>query len=89
MEDGRKRPVIVKFAHIGRKSEILQKARNLKGKSVWNGVAITHDLTKLQCLEERKNELYLRLEKKEMLLSLIVGDRNGGFLVLGELDVSC
>ena len=64
-EDGRKRPVIVKFAQMGKKSEILQKARNLKGKAVWNGVAITHDLTKLQCLEERKNELHLRLEAEK------------------------
>ena len=32
-EDGRKRPVIVKFAHIGRKFKILLKAKNFMGKA--------------------------------------------------------
>ena len=61
-EDGRKRPVIIKFAHIGRKFEILIKAKNLKGKPEWSGVAITHDLTKFQCLQEKKHELHLRIQ---------------------------
>ena len=61
-EDGRKRPVIVKFAHIGRKFEILLKAKNLKGKAEWSGVAITHDLTKFQCLQEKKHELHLQIQ---------------------------
>ena len=59
-EDGRRRPVIVKFAQIGRKSEILSKAKNLKGKAGWLGVAIAHDLTKFQCQQDKKHELHLR-----------------------------
>ena len=62
LEDGRKRPVIVRFEQIKRKSDILLKAKNLKGKNKWLGVGITHDLTKLQCLEEKQHELHLRLD---------------------------
>ena len=64
-ENGRKRPVIVKFLDISKKFEILLNAKNLKGKAKWAGVAISHDLTKLQCLQEREKELHLRLEAEE------------------------
>ena len=61
-EDGRKRPVIVKFSQIERKYEVLIGAKNLKGKVRWSGVGITHDLTKFQCLQEKQQELRLRIE---------------------------
>ena len=64
-EDGRKRPVIVKFLDIAKKFEILLNAKNLKGKAKWAGVAIAHDLTKLQCLQEKERELHLRLEAEK------------------------
>ena len=64
-ENGRKQPVIVKFLDISKKFEILLNAKNLKGKAKWAGVAISHDLTKLQCLQEREKELHLRLEAEE------------------------
>ena len=58
----KKRPIIIKLTSSDMKREILFKARNLKGNPRWKGVAITHDLTKLQCLEEKNHELKLRHE---------------------------
>ena len=64
-EDGKKRPVIVKFLDIAKKFEILLNAKNLKGNTKWAGLAIAHDLTKLQCLQEKEKELHLRLEAEK------------------------
>ena len=41
------------------KIDILAKAKMLKGNEKWKGVSITHDLTKMQCAEEKTNELLL------------------------------
>ena len=56
----KKRPIIIKLTSSDMKREILFKARNLKGNPRWKGVAITHDLTKLQCLEEKNCDMKLR-----------------------------
>ena len=65
--------LVVKLAHSDKKNEILLKARNLKGNTKWQGVVITHDLTKMECQEERAHELQLRhdTEEKNMKLSVI------------------
>ena len=57
-----KRPVILQFAKQEQRDEVLAKAKKLKGKTGWRGVAITEDLTKKQCQEERNREYHLREE---------------------------
>ena len=49
----RTRPVVIKLTSANTKRELLLKAKNLKGNASWNGLVITHDLTKMQCLEEK------------------------------------
>ena len=68
-----KRPIVIKLAHSNKKNEILLKARNLKGNTKWQGVVITHDLTKMECQEERARELQLRrdADEKNMKLSVV------------------
>ena len=41
------------------------KAKGLKNNQNWEGVSITHDLTKQQCLAERVKEMELRKEAEE------------------------
>ena len=52
------------------KTEILQKAKRLKGSCNWPSLVITHDLTKIQCLEEKNHELKLRRDVEMMSASL-------------------
>ena len=56
------RPVIVKLRCHEMKADILFKAKILKNNKKWKGVAIAHDLTKLQCQEEKVNEMALKKE---------------------------
>ena len=56
------RPLVIKLPNANIKTDILAKAKILKGNEKWKGVSITHDLTKLQCAEEKTNELLLRQE---------------------------
>ena len=56
------RPLVIKLPNAIIKSDILAKAKMLKGNEKWKGVSITHDLTKMQCAEEKTNELLLRQE---------------------------
>ena len=42
------------------KNEILFKAKNLKGNEKWKQVGITHDLTKMEYLDEKNRELQMR-----------------------------
>ena len=57
-------PVVIKLTTSDMKKEVLFKARSLKGNPMWQGVAITDDLTKLQCLG-RNHELKLRHEAEK------------------------
>ena len=41
------------------KNEILIKAKNLKGNEKWKQVGITHDLTKMECLDKKNRELQM------------------------------
>ena len=61
----RTRPVMIKLTSANTKRELLLKAKNLKGNASWNGVVITHDLTKMQCLEDKNFELRLRHESEK------------------------
>ena len=67
----RTRPVVIKSTSANTKRELLLKAKNLKGNASWNGVVITHDLTKMQCLEDKNFELQLQheAEKKNSMLT--------------------
>ena len=56
------RPLIVKLRCHEMKANILFKAKILKNNKKWKGVAIAHDLTKLQCQEEKVNEMVLKRE---------------------------
>ena len=56
------RPLVIKLPNAIIKNDILAKAKMLKGNEKWKGVSITHDLTKMQCAEEKTNELLLRQE---------------------------
>ena len=56
------RPLVIKLPNAIIKSDILAKAKMLRGNEKWKGVSITHDLTKMQCAEEKTNELLLRQE---------------------------
>ena len=53
------RPLVIKLPNAIIKNDILAKAKMLKGNEKWKGVSITHDLTKMQCAEEKTNELLL------------------------------
>ena len=55
------RPLVIKLPNAIIKSDILAKAKMLKGNEKWKGVSITH-MTKMQCAEEKTNELLLRQE---------------------------
>ena len=44
------------------KADILFKAKTLRNNKKWEGLAITHDLTKLQCQEEKVMEMTLERE---------------------------
>ena len=56
------RPLVIKLPNAIIKNDILARAKMLKGNEKWKGVSITHDLTKMQCAEEKTNELLLRQE---------------------------
>ena len=56
------RPLVIKLPNAIIKNDILAKAKMLRGNEKWKGVSITHDLTKMQCAEEKTNELLLRQE---------------------------
>ena len=70
IDKGKPRPVVVRFDQPEIKTEILQKAKRLKGSCKWPSLVITHDLTKIQCLEEKNHELKLRRDAEMMSASL-------------------
>ena len=59
------RPLIVKLRNQEEKAEILFKAKSLKNNQNFQGVSITHDLTKRQCQAEKVREMDLRREAEE------------------------
>ena len=60
--DEKKRPIVIKLMNTVKKNEMLFKAKNLKGNVKWRQVVITHDLTKMECFEEKTRELRLQQE---------------------------
>ena len=69
------RPLIVKLRNQEEKAEILFKAKRLKNNQNWQGVSITHDLTKQQCQEEKIVELELKRKAEEMNCQLLENEK--------------
>ena len=97
---GKKRPIVIKFGDIGKKNAILLRAKNLKGKTKWSGVVITHDLTKMECHEEKAREIQLHQEvdeknkklsitERQMRFWKVVGGRGERHIVLFTVFSSC
>ena len=61
----KKRPIVIKFASIGMKNAILSRASQLRWHEKWRGVVITHDLTKIEYLEEKQREFQLKKSAEE------------------------
>ena len=90
----RSRPLILKL-NQEEKAKILFMAKNLKNNQRWAGVAITHDLTKLQCQEEKAREAELKRMAEEKNQRLhendkakrwrVIGGRGARRLVLADL----
>ena len=70
------RPIVLKLSSLAKKVEILKNAKRLKDIANWTGTVITHDLTKLQCKEEKIQELELRKEADEKNSILSNEDEN-------------
>ena len=68
--NGNVRPLVVKFACLEEKNAMLLKAKKLKGMKKWNGVVVTHDMTKLECQVEKAWEMKLRQDAEQLNNSL-------------------
>ena len=87
------RPLVVKFACSENKKAMLLKAKKLKGMEKWNGVVITHDMTKLECQLEKAWETKLRQDAERLNSSLTVIEKSVKFFkVIGgrrERRIAC
>ena len=87
------RPLVVKFACTEKKRAILMMAKKLKGMEKWNGVVITHDMTKLECQVEKAWEIKLRQDAEHLNNSLTADEKNVKFFkVIGgrrERRIAC
>ena len=91
------RPLIVKLNMPEIKSKIMFLAKNLKNNVKWKGVSITHDLTKLQCQEEKLREIELRRRANEKnchsldkgMIWKVVGGRGARHLALRSVLLDC
>ena len=79
----RSRPMILKLSNQNEKGNILFMAKNLKNNRKWEGVAITHDLTKFQCQEEKAREVELKRMAEEKNQSLLEKDKARRWKVVG------
>ena len=87
------RPLVVKFACSENKKAMLLKAKKLKGMEKWNGVVITHDMTKLECQLEKAWETKLRQDAEHLNSSLTAVEKSVKFFkVIGgrrERRIAC
>ena len=90
---GNLRPLVVKFACTEKKRAILMMAKKLKGMEKWNGVVITHDMTKLECQVEKAWEIKLRQDAEHLNNSLTADEKSVKFFkVIGgrrERRIAC
>ncbi|MEC7659153.1 MAG: hypothetical protein VYB41_03615 [Bacteroidota bacterium] len=91
--NGNVRPLVVKFAFLEKKNAMLLKAKKLKGMEKWNGVVVTHDMTKLECQVEKAWEMKLRQDAEHLNSSLTPVERSVKFFkVIGgrrERRIAC
>ena len=77
--NGNMRPLVVKFACLEKKNAMLLKAKKLKGMEKWNGVVVTHDMTKLECQVEKAWEMKLRQDAEQLNNSLTADEKSVKF----------
>ena len=91
--NGNVRPLVVKFACLEKKNAMLLNAKKLKGKEKWNGVVVTHDMTKLECQVEKAWEMKLRQDAEQLNNSLSADEKSVKFFkVIGgrrERRIAC
>ena len=91
--NGNVRPLVVKFACLEKKDAMLLNAKKLKGKEKWNGVVVTHDMTKLECQVEKAWEMKLRQDAEQLNNSLTADEKSVKFFkVIGgrrERRIAC
>ena len=91
--NGNVRPLVVKFACLEKKNAMLLNAKKLKGKEKWNGVVVTHDMTKLECQVEKAWEMKLRQDAEQLNNSLTADEKSVKFFkVIGgrrERRIAC
>ena len=91
--NGNVRPLVVKFACLEKKNAMLLKAKKLKGMEKWNGVVVTHDMTKLECQVEKAWEMKLRQDAEQLNNSLTADEKSVKFFkVIGgrrERRIAC
>ena len=94
----KRRPLIMKLRNEEEKAEILFKAKGLKNNQNWQGVSITHDLTKQQYQAEKVKEMELKKEAEEKNCQLpadekfarvwrVVGGRGTRRVVLRDKEI--
>ena len=87
------RPLVVKFAFSEKKEAMILRAKKLKGMEKWNGVVITHNMTKLECQVEKAWEIKLRQEAEHLNNSLTADEKSVKFFkVIGgrrERRIAC
>ena len=87
------RPLVVKFACSEKKEAMILRAKKLKGMEKWNGVVITHDMTKLECQVEKAWEIKLRHDAEHLNNSLTADEKSVKFFkVIGgrrERRIAC
>ena len=91
--NGNVRPLMVKFVCLEKKNAMLLKAKKLKGMEKWNGVVVTHDMTKLECQVEKAWEMKLQQDAEHLNSSLTPVERSVKFFkVIGgrrERRIAC
>ena len=75
----RKRPIVIKFGNIGKKNEILMRAKKLKANTKRSGVVSAHDLTNMECQEEKWREMQLRQDAEEKNKKLSDTEKQSAF----------
>ena len=80
--EGRPRPLIIRFLSKHERNEVYGKLKNLKGQKKWNKISVSPDLTKMQCMEDKK--LFIILSDKAKERNEASNAREGVWKVIGR-----
>ena len=83
-EDGKPRPLIVKFKEEETKEKVLSGARKLARKDEWKNVFLAQDLTAKQREEDRKKEEERKREAEEKTAKAREEGKEGKWIVVGK-----